>query len=309
MKQRNVLITGGAGFIGIHLCKLLIKKKYNVSVIDNFSIGKIRNIPKNVNIYKKDILDYNSCVVACKNIDVVIHLAAKVSIRNSVKTFNEDVHNNVIGTVNILNAAAKTKVKKIILASSMAVYEKSNKKNAFKEKDSLEPLSPYGVSKLASEKYILLMAPRMGIDPIVLRLFNTFGPGQTLTPYVGVITIFIKNILNNKISRIFGNGNQKRDFVYVDDVAKGFLLAMESNKSVNKIFNIGSGKTISIKKIFKIIKEKIGKGDYKYYPRDDTELNYVCADISKAKKLISFKPQHTFESKIKEVIDQLKSTT
>jgi UDP-glucose 4-epimerase len=308
MKQKNILVTGGAGFIGGHLCNLLIKKKYNVSVIDNFSIGKMNNLPKKIKIYRKNILNYDSCVEACKNIDVVIHLAAKVSIRNSVKTFDEDVHNNVIGTVNILNAAAKTKVKKIIFASSMAIYEKSKKNNAFKETSPIEPLSPYGVSKLASEKYIMLMAPRMGIKPIVLRLFNTFGPGQTLTPYVGVITIFIKNILNNKISKMFGDGNQKRDFVYIDDVVKGFLLAMESKKSVNKIFNIGSGKTLSIHKVFKTIKEKIGKGNYKYYPKDDTELNYVCADISKAKKLISYKPQYTFESKISELIDQLKKT-
>ena len=150
------------------------------------------------------------------------------------------------------------------------------------------------------------MAPKMGIDPIVLRLFNTYGPGQTLTPYVGVITIFIKNILKNKISKIFGNGKQKRDFVHVDDVANGFLLAMESKKSVNKIFNIGSGRTLSIIKVFKAIQKKLGKGNYKYYPKDVTELNYVCADISKAKKLISYKPHHTFESKISEVIDHLK---
>ena len=109
MKKKNILVTGGAGFIGGHLCKLLVKKKYNVSVIDNFSLGKITNLPKKIKIYKKDILDYKSCVEACKHIDVVIHLAAKVSVRNSVKTFDEDVHNNVIGTINILNAAAKTK--------------------------------------------------------------------------------------------------------------------------------------------------------------------------------------------------------
>ena len=146
MKKKNILVTGGAGFIGGHLCKLLIKNKYNVSVIDNFSLGKIINLPKKIKIYKKDILDYKSCVEACKNVDVVIHLAAKVSIRNSVKTFDEDVHNNVIGTINILNAAAKTKVKKIIFASSMAIYEKSKKNSAFKETSSIEPLSPYGIS-------------------------------------------------------------------------------------------------------------------------------------------------------------------
>lgn len=306
MKMKNILVTGGAGFIGGHLCRFLISRKYKVSVIDNFSTGKMSNLPKKVNIFKKNILDLNSCVKACKNIDIVIHLAAKVSIRNSVNTFDEDVHNNVIGTVNILNAAAKSKVKKLIFASSMAVYGKPKNKTPFKEESPTEPLSPYGISKLASEKYILLMAPKMGIDPVILRLFNTFGPGQTLTPYVGVITIFIKNILKNKISKIFGNGKQQRDFVYVDDVVRGFILTIESKKAANKIFNIGTGKSISVNKVFKIIKEKIGKGKYKYSSKDDTELNYVCANISKAKKLISFKPRNSFKSKIDEVIKLLK---
>jgi len=306
MKMKNILVTGGAGFIGGHLCRFLISRKYKVSVIDNFSTGKMRNLPKKINIFKKNILDLNSCVKACKNIDIVIHLAAKVSIRNSVNTFDEDVHNNVIGTVNILNAAAKSKVKKLIFASSMAVYGKPKNKTSFKEASPTEPLSPYGISKLASEKYILLMAPKMGIDPVILRLFNTFGPGQTLTPYVGVITIFIKNILKDKISKIFGNGKQQRDFVYVDDVVRGFILTIESKKAANKIFNIGTGKSISVNKVFKIIKEKIGKGKYKYSSKDDTELNYVCANISKAKKLISFKPRNSFKSKIDEVIKLLK---
>ena len=306
MKKKKILITGGAGFIGSHLCRSLVKKNYKVSIIDNFSMGKKKNLPREVKVFKKDILDYRSCVNACKNIDVLVHLAAKVSIRNSVKTFDGDVRNNVIGTINILNAAAKTKVKKIIFASLMAVYERSKNKNSFKETSPLEPLSPYGISKLASEKYILLMAPKMKIKPVILRLFNTFGPGQTLTPYVGVITIFIKNILKNKTSKIFGNGSQKRDFVYVEDVVRGIFLAMESEKAVGKILNIGTGKTMSINNVFKIIKEKIGKGSYKYYPKDDTELNYVCANISKAKKLISYKPRNSFKSKIDEVIQQLK---
>ena len=305
MRKKNILVTGGAGFIGGHLCKLLIKK-YNVSIIDNFSVGKINNLPQGVKIFRKDILDFKSCLKACQNIDIVIHLAAIVSIRNSVKTFQEDVNSNVIGTVNILNAASKAKVKKIIFASSMAVYKKIEKNNPFKETSPLEPLSPYGISKLASEKYILLMAPRMGIEPVVLRLFNTFGYGQTLTPYVGVITIFIKNILKNKVSKIFGNGKQERDFIHVDDVVKGIILSMESKKAVGKILNIGTGKTISINKVFKIIKNKIGKGKFRYYPKDDTELNYVCANISRARKLILFKPRYKFKSKIEEIINQLR---
>lgn len=304
--KKNILVTGGAGFIGTHVCKLLIKKKYRVSVIDNFSVGKMKNLPKEVKIFKKDIKNFKSCVKACKNIDTIIHLAATVSIRNSVNTLNKDVNNNVIGTINILNAAAKTKVKRLIFASSMAVYGSAKKNTPFKEASLTEPLSPYGVSKLASEKYLLLMAPRMGIEPVILRLFNTFGPGQTLTPYVGVITIFIKNILANKVSNIFGDGSQIRDFVHVEDVARSFILAIKSKKAKNKIFNIGTGKTISINKLFETIRQNIGNGRYNYSSKDQTELNYVCANISKARKVLLYKPQNTLKSKITEVIEKVK---
>ncbi len=306
MKKKRVLLTGGAGFIGSNLCRKLLKKKYKVTVIDNLSMGKKKNLPQGVKFIKKNILNYKSCESACKNIDIVIHLAAKVSIRNSVNTLSEDVNNNVNGTINILNASAKMKVKKIIFASSMAVYKSSKHKKPFKENSTLEPISPYGISKLASEKYILLMAPKMKIQPVILRLFNTFGPGQTMTPYVGVITIFVKNMLNNKISKIFGNGNQRRDFIYVEDVVDSFILAMESNKSKNQIFNIGTGKTKSVNDVFKIIKKKIKKGNFVYAPKDDTELNYVCADIKKAKKLLFFKPKNSFDKKVHEVIFKIK---
>ena len=305
MRNKNILVTGGAGFIGSNLCKILLKNHYNVSVIDNLSMGKKKSLPKEIKFIKGDILNHRSCIKACKGIGVIIHLAARVSIRNSVRRFNEDVHNNVIGTVNILNAAAKQKVKKIIFASSMAVYKKSNKNKPFKETDPLEPLSPYGISKLASEKYIMLMAPKMKIDPVVLRLFNTFGPGQTLTPYVGVITIFIKNMFKGKISKIFGNGNQRRDFIHVEDVANAFLLALKSKKAVNKIFNIGTNKTYSINQIFKILKKKIGKGKFKYHPKDNTELEFVSAKINKAKKILLFKPKYSFENKISDVIEKI----
>ena len=307
MKKKSILVTGGAGFIGSHLCKKLLEKKYKVTVIDNLSMGKKKNIPKDVKFIKKNILNYKSCENACKNIDIVIHLAAKVSIRNSVNTLSEDVNNNVNGTINILNASSKMKVKKLIFASSMAVYKKSKNKKSFKETGDVEPISPYGISKLASEKYILLMAPKMKIKPIILRLFNTYGPGQTMTPYVGVITIFIKNILNNKTSKIFGNGKQKRDFIYVDDVIESFILAIESNRAENQIFNIGTGRTKTIVDVFKIIKKKLKKGKFVYAPKDDTELSYVCADIKKAKNLLLFKPKSSFENKLQQIINKIRN--
>ena len=301
MKKINVLVTGGAGFIGSHLCEKLLEKNYRVTVIDNLSIGKKKNISKKINFIKKDILNYKSCDLACKNIDIVVHLAAKVSIRNSVNTLDEDIKNNINGTINILNASAKNKVKKFIFASSMAVYKKKNSKPFF-ETDETEPLSPYGVSKLATEKYIMLMAPKMNIKPVIVRLFNTFGARQTMTPYVGVITIFVNNILNGKTCRIYGNGKQKRDFIYVGDIVNAFLLTIKSNKSVGQIFNVGSGKVYSVNKVFNTIKKLMKIGKSIHVKSDSTELNYVSANIDKAKKVLGFKPMYSFEKKIKEVI-------
>jgi nucleoside-diphosphate-sugar epimerase len=301
MKKINVLVTGGAGFIGSHLCEKLLEKNYRVTVIDNLSVGKKKNISKKIKFIKKDILNYKSCDLVCKNIDIVVHLAAKVSIRNSVNTLDEDIKNNINGTINILNASAKNKVKKFIFASSMAVYKKKNRKPFF-ETDETEPLSPYGVSKLAAEKYIMLMAPKMNIKPVILRLFNTFGARQTMTPYVGVITIFVNNILNGKTCRIYGNGKQKRDFIYVGDIVNAFLLTIKSNKSVGQIFNVGSGKVYSVNKVFNTIKKLMKIGKSIHVKSDSTELNYVSANIDKAKKVLGFKPMYSFEKKIKEVI-------
>ena len=128
-----------------------------------------------------------------------------------------------------------------------------------------------------------------------------------MTPYVGVITIFIKNILNNKTSKIFGNGKQKRDFIYVDDVIESFILAIESNRAENQIFNIGTGRTKTIVDVFKIIKKKLKKGKFVYAPKDDTELSYVCADIKKAKNLLLFKPKSSFENKLQQIINKIRN--
>lgn len=301
---RKILVTGGAGFIGSEVCRALIKKKYKVTVLDDLSMGKFKNLPRNVRFIKGNILDYKTCKIACRNQDAVIHLAAKVSIRNSINTLKEDLDINLVGTINILKASSKYKLKKLIFASSMAVYQKSKKNRSFREDDKLNPISPYGISKLAAEKYIMLMSPKMGISPVILRLFNTFGPGQTPTPYVGVITIFVKNIINNKVCKIFGDGKQRRDFIHVKDVAKAIYLSLKNSRSKNEIFNVGSGKTSSILEIFNMIKGKIGKGKKIYAPKDNTELEYVRSNIEKAKKILKFNPTEELKNNLSEIINQ-----
>ena len=185
----------------------------------------------------------------------------------------------------------------------MGVYSDSPKPDPVSENYATEPISPYGISKLSSEKYSLNLADLLGIDTICLRYFNTYGAGQTLTPYVGVITIFINNLLQGKPPMIFGDGEQRRDFIWVGDVARATLLALES--PVKKgVFNIGTGLDTSVNQIADVLISKI-LPDTKpeFVPPQPGELKYCIADITQARKHLKFEPEGSFDDKIEEVIE------
>jgi len=305
MRYNNILVTGGAGFIGSHIVEELIKNDLNVIVYDNFSVGKIENllqgIRKKIKIVKGDILNFKKLNHCTKNVDVVIHEAARVAIRDSVENFLGDARENIIGTLNVIKAIINNNVKKLIYASSMAVY--SSKKGLVKENENVNPQSPYGISKLASEYYCLDISKNAGFDSVILRYFNTYGTKQTYTPYVGVITIFIKRLLEGKSPIIFGDGNQMRDFVYVKDVANATILAMEKNIS-GDVLNIGTGMGTSVNEIAKLLRDKINpKIKFRYTKEKKGELKHSIADISNARKLLDYKPKGHIEKKIDEVIE------
>ena len=308
MEYKTALVTGGAGFIGSHIVEELLKDGLRVVVYDNFSMGKEENLPKSnrLKIVKGDILDLNKLNDAMKGIDIVFHEAAKVTIRNSVSNFLEDAETNILGTLNVIKCIVNNKVKKMVYASSMAVYGEKN--SPLEETDVPNPMSPYGISKHASERYCMNASKDFGFECICLRYFNTYGQRQTLTPYVGVITIFINKILNKESPIIFGDGNQVRDFIYVKDVVQANLLAM--NKSVNgEVFNIGTGKGTTVNEIADILRNKINPGiEIKYEPARLEELKYSVADISKAKKMLGFEPKGFIEEKIDDVIEYNKMT-
>jgi len=199
MKYKKALVTGGAGFIGSHIAEKLLELGIEVTIIDDLSMGKLENVPKKSQFIKGDITNFNLLKnVIHDNVDIIFHEAAKVSIRNSIHKFYDDAQINLLGTLNILRACNNSKVKKIIYASSMAIYDDSKFPTPLNENYRKNPLSPYGVSKLASELYGFIIAKRLRIDFISLRYFNTFGLRQTYTPYVGVITI-----LENKKEILF----------------------------------------------------------------------------------------------------------
>jgi UDP-glucose 4-epimerase len=283
------LITGGAGFIGSHIAEELLKtNKGEVIIFDNLSVGKKENIPKGCSLINGDITSQSQLTEAMKGVDIVFHDAAFVSIRASFDKakLTEELDINCTGTLNVLNAAVENKVKKIIFASSMAIYGKPLN-IAAKEEDRITPFSPYGLSKLRGELYCKTFKEQFGINYTILRYFNTFGIKQTPSPYVGVTTTFIKQALEGKPLTICGDGTQTRDFVSVKDIAKANILAAFSN--VEGTFNIGSGKETSVNQIANKIIEVL-KGNKTYIDNPPGEISRICADITQAKEKLNYTP-------------------
>jgi len=306
-KYKKALVTGGAGFIGSNLSRALLANGLDVIIIDNLSMGKIENVPEKAEFIKGDILDEQILKDVVSSVDIIFHQAAKVSIRESVNQFVDDANNNVMGTLNLLKCCFGSSVKRFIYASSMAVYADRESAIPIDEDYTLEPISPYGISKLASEKYCLNIAETIGMDCIILRYFNTYGQGQTFTPYVGVITIFINKLLKGESPVIFGDGNQKRDFIYVGDVVQANLKAMEWDGRIG-IFNIGTGEAKSVNDIAKILCKKINPNIRPTYGDERKgELKNSIANFQKAKDELGFSPSARFEEKIDEVINWWKN--
>lgn len=306
MKFKKALVTGGAGFIGSHIADSLLKRGMEVVVLDDFSMGKRENIPSGAAVIEGDVLDAGKVNLAIKGVDIVFHEAAKVSIRSSAAEFYKDAETNIMGTLNIWQAMRGSKVKKFIYASSMAVYGNS-KYLPLDEEHPKEPISPYGISKLAGEKYCLNLGSQMGIDTVVLRYFNTYGPRQTLTPYVGVITIFINRLLENKPLIIFGDGAQVRDFISVKDIAEANMIAMDTN-CTGEIFNVGTGVGTDVNKIADILIQKIGNGLSKEHTAPVIgEPGNSIASNSKAEKVLGFKAKYRLDDEIEGVIEWIKN--
>lgn len=303
---KSACVTGGAGFIGSRLVGALLRDGLAVRVLDNLSVGRRANVPAAAHFVEGDILDRVAVEEAVRGCDVVFHLAARVAIRSSFDFAVEDTHTNLTGAASVLSGVARAKsVRKFIFASSMAVYADAPTPAPIAEDFPTLPVSPYGISKLAAERLTHMMCAANGIPSTVLRFFNTYGPGQKLSPYVGVVTIFVNELCKGNRPTIFGDGEQARDFVHVDDIVQGLLAAMRSDSS-GETFNIGSGIPHSVNQVLDLLNQVLGTSlPGRHADPVRGELRYSVADISKATRLLGYRPQHRFESSLRKVVEEI----
>jgi nucleoside-diphosphate-sugar epimerase len=288
------LVTGGAGFIGSHIAAYLVKKGHFVRVMDNFSSGKKENLAgllQDIDLFKADIRSERACLKATRGIDFVLHQAALRSVPKSMLYPQEYNEVNITGTVNLLEASLKNKVKSFVFASSSSVYGETS---IFPEKEDflVQPVSPYALTKLAGEHYCRMFSYQYGLPTVSLRYFNVFGPRQSLDDeYAVVIPKFIHCIINDQPPPIFGTGRQSRDFTYVDNVVQANILAARRLKSRGEVYNVATGSSCTIReladKLNKILGKKIKPVFLKPRPGD---VFKTLADLSRIKRILGFRP-------------------
>ena len=293
-----IIVTGGSGFIGSHLCNLLSERGHRVQIID------LSPPPMGVDaeFIRASVLDVARLSRLMKGADAVVHLAALVDVAASVSDPFADFEVNALGTVNVLEAARQAGVQKVAYASSAAVYG-NPVELPVSESHLASPLSPYGLSKLTAEKYVLLYNELYGMENTALRLFNVYGEGQNAnSPYSGVITKFSDAIAEGKQPIIYGDGEQTRDFVHVDDVAGAFALALDSHGSATPM-NIASGTEVTVLDLLEKMCSLAGKTPTpEFLPERKGEIRRSVADISLARKRLGYCPKMELEQGLGELV-------
>lgn len=298
----KILVTGGAGFIGSHIVDLLVQNAYEVVVVDNLSHGNMENVHTGVKFYECDITNkYVLDIILKEKPDIIVHEAAQISVENSIKNPIKDAEINIIGTLNILEAAKAIKVKKIIYPASAAVFGEPQYL-PIDEDHPLNMMSGYGVTKHTVEHYLNVYKKLYGISSIVLRYSNVYGPRQDWSGEGGVVAIFCEELLKNESPSIYGDGEQTRDFIYVKDIAEANLCAMKSTEE--GIFNICTGEKISINNLFKCISGFLNKRispiytEKRYGDIRDSYMSY-----NKAFTKMGWKPKYNILNGLKETIE------
>ncbi len=303
--KMKILVTGGSGFIGQHIAEMFASEGHEIIVIDKRK-NKWPFLYENIFLVKEDIRNYGKIKNHFDDVDYVFHEAALVSVPESMKKPNETVDNNVKGTVNILKAAVEKNVKKVIFASSCAVYG-MNDKIPLNENAITDPLSPYAISKLSAEYFLKMYNEEFGIKTTSLRYFNVYGPRQDYSSqYSAVIPIFVNNALQDKDLIIYGDGKQTRDFVYVDDVINANKMVM--NRGDGEVFNAGTESKVSLNRLAQQIIDLTNSDSKIVYKQGrDGEVKYSLSDISKISQ-IGFKPEINLKEGLEKLITFFEET-
>ncbi len=296
------IVTGGAGFIGSNLVEALIKLKYKIIVIDNFSTGRIENLKdfeKKIKIVKADISKKGYWQKYFYKVNIVFHLAALADIVPSIANPQSYFDSNVIGTMNVLEASRKNNIKKIIYSASSSCYG-IPKKFPTSENEKIKPEYPYALTKYLGEELIMHWGKVYKLNVISLRFFNVYGlKSRTSGTYGAVFGVFLAQKLSKKPFTVVGDGNQKRDFTYISDVVAALIAASKSRLN-NEILNIGSSKCYSINQLVKYL-----KGDIVYIPKRPGEPDRTWADITKAKQLLKWEPKISLEKGVKILLENI----
>ena len=308
---RNVLVTGGAGFIGSHLVPQLLEKGYSVTVLDNLSNSRIENLTgvldhTKFEFHRGDILDKTFLNEVLDGQDSIIHLAALIDIAASVSDPIKNHEINVNGTFDMLDAAIKHDIKKFVFASSTAVYGDANTL-PIQEDISLHPISPYAASKVAGEAYCSAFASCFGLETVALRFFNIYGLRSENSPYSGVITKFIQKIIKGEDLTIDGDGEQTRDFIHVSDIVKAVILALEQDTLKGEVFNVCTGMPTSINRLTSILKTVTGKNtNVKHGPARLGDIRSSYGDPTKAAEKLGFKTSIDITKGLQILFDEFK---
>ncbi len=310
----KILVTGGAGFIGSHLVPRLLSKGYSVVVLDNLSTGKLENLKSIRNnprfgFVHADIRDKQALADAFHGVDAIVHLAALIDVAASVVDPLGTHEVNVTGTVNVLQAAVKNKVKRFVFASSTAVYG-DVKALPVKETTVLKPISPYAASKAAGEAYCTAFADCYGLDAVALRFFNVFGLGNENNPYSGVITKFLLKALNNEVLTVNGDGEQTRDFIYVGDVADAIICALAGKELKGDVFNVCTGVPTSINQLVEALESVTGKDlQVTHGSARQGDIRHSYGDAAKSAEKLKFKSSVSLSSGLKLLLESFEKRT
>ena len=308
----DYLVTGVAGFIGRSIAAELLKRGERVRGIDNFSTGKRENVAglEQMELMEADIKDASACQAACRGMDIVFHQAALASVPRSVLDPVATNENNVSGTLQLLLAARDAKVRRFVFAGSSSVYGDSP---TLPKHEGMppNPISPYAVSKLAGELYLKAFHSVYGLEGVVLRYFNVFGPYQDPSSmYSGVLAKFSLNMLRGEAPTVFGDGEQSRDFTYIENVVRGNLLAAHAPAAAvaGTVMNVATGSRITLNDTVKLLRELTGySGEVKHGPERAGDIKHSLADITLAGKRLGYAPQVDFREGLRRTVEWYKT--